>query len=402
MSEQHHNIWWGPPKKFSTHVAERKISWHELFYDLVYVIVISKITHYLASHPSASGLLDYGYLFAMTFWGWYNGSMYYDFHGTPGIRTRFMTLWQMVAVGALAVSLDSPPESILFRSTIAIMFLQLFITYLWWSVGIYDKQYRKLNLPHTLWFLVAFMLLIFTFWVPFPYKRIIFWLALVINHLPFALMAKRLKRGSLDFTLSSNMTERLGLFTIIVFGEAILGVINGVSHLFVLDIYVWLCFGLGILIVFALWWLFFSTIADRECKKGMRTANAVSLLYLPTLASLGMVGAAFPALMENDMTKEDYFSSPLRIIFGASIAIFLCCVTAISQYLIYPPEYKKSKKMVQRSLIIIGIVNLLLMFLFSPMPVFYYLLCVFISLMVVIVIMTLNWSRIELSKISQS
>ncbi len=401
MVKQNHNIWWGPPKKFSIHIAERKISWLELFYDLVYVIVISKITRYLAGHPSVPGLLDYGYLFAMTFWGWYNGSMYHDFYGSPGIRTRFMTLWQMLAVGALAVSLDSPPESILNRATIAILFLQLFITYLWWSVGLYDREYRKLNLTHTIWFLGAFVLLITTFWVPFPYKRIIFWVALVINHIPFVLMAKRYEKSNVNFTLSPNMTERLGLFTIIIFGEAILGVVNGVSHLPVLDINVWLCFCLGIVIVFALWWIFFSIIADRKCKEGMQTGNVMSLLYLPTLSSLGMVGAAFPALMENTTTNRNGFSSPLQIIFGASITIFLCCVAALCWFLIYPIEYEKSKKRIQLSLILIGISNLLLIFLFPMLPVFLYLLCVFISLMIVIVLVTYNWSRIELTKLSE-
>jgi low temperature requirement protein LtrA len=249
MSKKDYNIWWGPPKKFSTRITERKISWLELFYDLVYVIVISKITHYLAAHPSWDGLFDYAFMFAMTFWGWCNGSMHHDLHGTPGIRTRFMTLWQMMAVGALAVTLDSPPERILNRTTLAIMFLQLFITYLWWSVGIYDKEHRKLNRPYTYWFLAAFALLVVTFWVPFPYKRIVFLIALVINYLPYGLTARRMKKNKIDFTLSSTMTERLGLFTIIVFGEAILGVINSVSHMHELNIYVWLCFGLGILIV---------------------------------------------------------------------------------------------------------------------------------------------------------
>jgi len=61
------NVWWGPPKKFSTHVEERKISWLELFYDLVYVIAISKITYYLSGHPNVSGFLDYTYFFAMIF-----------------------------------------------------------------------------------------------------------------------------------------------------------------------------------------------------------------------------------------------------------------------------------------------------------------------------------------------
>src|ERR1044071_6448289 len=129
MPGKNYNIWWGPPKKFSAKIAERKISWLELFYDLVYVIVISKVTHHLALQPSGTGLLDYAYLFTMAFWGWFNGSMHHDLHGTPGIRTRFMTLWQMVAVAALAVSLDSPAYSFAFRVTCALMFMQLFITY---------------------------------------------------------------------------------------------------------------------------------------------------------------------------------------------------------------------------------------------------------------------------------
>jgi low temperature requirement protein LtrA len=401
MSKQHYNIWWGPPKKFSTQIAERKISWLELFYDLVYVIVISRTTHYLATHPSWSGLLDYIYLFTMIFWGWFMGSIYHDLHGSPGIRTRFMTLWQMMAAGALAVTLDSPPESIIIRTTLAIMFLQLFITYLLWSVGLYDKQHRKLNRPYTFWFLAALVLLVVTFWIPFPYKRLVYFMALGFNFIPFVLSARKLKKEKVEFTLSSNMTERLGLFTIIVFGEAILGVINGVSHIAELTVHVWLCFGLGILIVFALWWIFFSTIADRECKKGMWAGNIMSLIYIPMLASLGLVGASFPTLMENTTTNENYFSSPLQIIFGTSITIFLCCITGVSRFLIYTQEYEKPKKFVQLLLIVIGIINVLLMFLIPVLPVLFYLLCVFTSLLIVIIIMTRSWFRIELKNLNQ-
>ena len=401
MSQQDYNIWWGPPKKFSTQIEDRKISWLELFYDLVYVIVISKTTYYLAAHPGWSGLLDYAYLFTMIFWGWYNGSMHHDVHGTPGIRIRLMTLWQMMAVGALAVSLDSPPENIITRTTLAIMFLQLFITYLWWSSSAYDKQHRKLNRAYTVCLLAAFALLIVTFQIPFPYKRIAYFAALGLNYLPFALTANRLKKDKVEFTLSSNMTERLGSFTIIVFGEAILGVINSVSHIAALTIHVWMCFGLGILIVFALWWIFFSIIADRECKKGMWAGNITSLIYIPMLASLGLAGASFPAVVEKVVAKEKFFSSPLQILFGTSIALFLCCINGVSRFLIYPHEYEKSKRFVQILLVAIGIINLLLILLFPVIPVLLYLLCVLASLLIVIFIMTRSWFVIELKKLNQ-
>ena len=71
-------------------------------------------------------------------------------------------------------------------------------------------------------------------------------------------------------------------------------------------------------------------------------------------------------------------------------------------FMIHPPDYATSKKFVQRLLVLIGIINLLLIFLFPVLPVFVYLLCVLTSLLVVIVIMTLNWSRIESGKLDQS
>ena len=42
------SAWWGPPKKFDRDIKERRISWLELFYDLVYVIAIARITHLAA------------------------------------------------------------------------------------------------------------------------------------------------------------------------------------------------------------------------------------------------------------------------------------------------------------------------------------------------------------------
>jgi hypothetical protein len=43
-----------------------------------------------------------------------------------------------------------------------------------------------------------------------------------------------------------------------------------------------------VLIVFALWWIFFSIIADRESQGGFLNANLIELTYIPTLASLGL------------------------------------------------------------------------------------------------------------------
>ena len=397
MANKNFNIWWGPPKHFSAKIAERKISWLELFYDLVYVIVISKVTHHLANHAHAIDILDYAYLFTMVFWGWFNGSMHHDLHGTPGIRTRFMTLWQMVAVGALAVTLSSSPESFAFRVTIALMFMQLFITYLWWSIGIYDKHHRKLNRPYTICYLSATALLLATLFLPPTWLRPLGWIALALNYAPFLYTAVRIRNTQDNFSLSANMVERLGLFAIIVFGEAILGVINGIPELDTLNWRVWYFFGMGVLIVFALWWIFFAVVADREAKAGFMNANKLAFLYIPTLASLGMIGAAFPSLAGCDACDEHKLHT-LQVIFGSSIAGFLFCIAALSRFLHFTKHLETYKKQSQRLIIITGLINIALMFLFRSLGTGIYLMSVFLSLLIVVVIFTRVWYKGEMAK----
>ncbi|MEP7264478.1 MAG: low temperature requirement protein A [Bacteroidota bacterium] len=400
MEQKKFNIWWGPPKKFSTQLEERKISWLELFYDLVYVIVISRITHHMAVHPDVHGISQYIYLFTMVFWGWQNGSQYHDLHGSPGIRTRFMTLWQMIIVAALGVAMESPPETFVSRTIICFALLQFFITYLWWSVGIYDKVHRRLSVPYVSCYFLCFLMFVAALYIPSPYTERFLWLILIINHLPPLLNYRRLRSRNSEFSLSMSMVERLGLFTIIVFGENILGVINGVDSYVHLNASIWFCFALGILIVFALWWIFFALIADRECKHGFLAGQSLVFLYIPCLGSLGIVGATFSVLLSGMLNPDaDWYRA--RVMFVVSLAVFLWSVLGISNKLIYDDEYLKAKKIIQPLLGLTGIVIVLLSLFFNFLSVMNLLIIIFLVLMTIIIVITRSWFKVELQHMSE-
>jgi low temperature requirement protein LtrA len=395
----HSNIWWGPPKKFDTNFSERKISWLELFYDLVYVIAISRITHHLAHHPNFSGLLDYIYLFIMIFWGWVNGTMYHDLHGSPGVRTRLMTLWQMMIVAALIITLSGPAETIFFRATIAIAVMQFYITYLWWSIGIYDKAHRKFNRPYTICFLISLALIISTLFLQQPYTRIVFYISLVLNYLPPFLLGKKLQQHRIDFNLSTSMTERLGLFMIIIFGEAVLGVINGVTELNDVNFSIWINFGLGILIVFALWWIFFSMVADRETTPGFLQAQKMQLAFVITFMALGGIGASFSRIFHSFQNNDDAHSLWIKNIFGVSLCIFLMGITIITRYLIYASAYNAARKKMQRWLLTTAVIIVALTMLsyWLQLTLFIYLLLLFIILQTIIVAILRIWLKAEVA-----
>lgn len=268
------------------------------------------------------------------------------------------------------------------------------------TVGIYDKNHRRLSGPYVGSYFASFVLLLLSPLAPPPYNVGLFWLVLVVNHLPPFLNYRRLSRNNADFNLSMSMVERLGLFTIIVFGENILGVINGVDTYKETNAVVWGCFALGILIVFSLWWIFFALIADRECKHGFLQGQVFIFLYLPTLASLGVVGATFSVLLNN---MEQFASNQVqmpRLIFGMSLALFLISIIGLTKTLLYPAEYRRAKKIVQPALATAaGLIACVALFL-PGITLMNLLLIIFVILLVIVILITRIWFVLELRRMA--
>jgi len=369
------SAWWGPPKKFDRDIKERRISWLELFYDLVYVIAIARITHHLSQHISISGFLEYASLFILIFWGWLNGSLYHDLHGNEGLRTRLMTLWQMIIIAALAITIDHPTGKEYFNTTIVFMIMQLFITYLWWSVGIYDRSHRKYNKPYAINYLLALALMGISLLLSPEWLKILVPLVIICNYSPPFIAHRLLRRSSLDLNLSSSMSERLGLFTIIVFGEVVLGVVNGISERDLTVISTWLKFAFAIIIVFALWWIFFTMASNRNAKKGFTNATLLELLYIPALISLGLIAACFSSLFDAGHSLHS-----LQKVFGYAMTIFFMSISLLMGLLETPDKVRMIIRPVRISLFIVGLI-----FLFSTLVIInpdslYYLLVVIIIL----------------------
>jgi len=375
--------WWGPPKKFDPHFQERRISWLELFYDLIYVIAISRITHHLAMHISFEGFLQYACLFFLIFWGWLNGSLYYDIHGSEGLRTRLMTLWQVMIIAALAVTIDQPSPTAYVNTTIVFMIMQLYITYLWWSVGFYDRSHRRYNRPYTILFLLALALMVLSLFVPRPWVKLIAIIVIVCNYTPPFIAHRLLRRSSLNLSLSSSMAERLGLFTIIVFGEVVLGVVNGISKVNDLNFSTWLNFALALSIVFALWWIFFAMTSNRNAKTGFVNATLLELLCIPTLMSLGLIAARFSYLFD---PKETDLS--LNIIFCSAIATFLTGISLMMGLLVYADIFNPIKKSARRSLLVTALVLFGWSLVNLKLDTIYHLIAVMVILLVEIIYLT--------------
>ncbi|MCB0563754.1 MAG: low temperature requirement protein A [Phaeodactylibacter sp.] len=146
------------------------------------------------------------------------------------------------------------------------------------------------------------------------------------------------------------MFERLGLFAIIVFGEVVIGVVNGIGGMRELGLSAWLNFALALSIVFVLWWIFFTLISRREPKGGFLNATLLELLYIPALISLGLIAVSFTSFFQG---QHDSYSP--ETLFGYAVTMFLICISLMIGLLEFPDRFRRLHRPIRVSLLLIAL-----------------------------------------------
>lgn len=101
-------LWWQPPQLRIDRngETERHATWLELFYDLVFVVTITQLSHTLSANISLSGVLSFVALFVPVWWAWIGATFYATRFDTDDVGHRLLTLFQMMAITALAINIE--------------------------------------------------------------------------------------------------------------------------------------------------------------------------------------------------------------------------------------------------------------------------------------------------------
>src|ERR671919_2088166 len=97
--------WWQKPylrrdEEFERH---RAVTWLELFFDLIFVVVISRLAHNLGSDMSVLGLLIFGFMFVPVWWVWNATTYYTERFESEGLEHRLITLLSIIPVAGMAI-----------------------------------------------------------------------------------------------------------------------------------------------------------------------------------------------------------------------------------------------------------------------------------------------------------
>jgi low temperature requirement protein LtrA len=219
-----------------------------------------------------------------------------------------------------------------------------------------------------------------------------------LNYLPPYFENRALKEKRFEYRLTNSMAERLGLFTIILFGEVILGVINGISGFQNLTLYHWLLFTLSIFIVFTLWFIFFKMIGDRKVKKGFIKSNTYAILYLPVAMSLGIIGVAFEKIFITDAAVLNNGSANMKFFLGSFICIFLSGTFCISKLVEPSKSYLQAQSKIQKLLLGVIVSIAIVCGMSHFISLFGFLLITLSALLILPIAILMFWNNLELSK----
>jgi len=282
----------------NTKNEERHATWLELFYDLVFVVTISQLSHYLFHEISLSNFFQFLFLFIPVWWSWIGTAFFATRFYSDDIVHRLLLLLQMGGAGVMAVNISGAFSNTFSGFALSYAFIRLILVIEYVRVFRDTTCVRAELVRHPLikryivGFSIAAMIWLISAFVSITEVRFMLWIiGLIID------FATPITAGKLHSQFSpdiSHLPERMGLFVIIVLGESILGVVVGLAgHEW--DIYSSLSVGLGLSIPFSLWWIYFDNIGGSAIRaateKGKRGIYYIWLyVHFPLVVGLTAIG----------------------------------------------------------------------------------------------------------------
>ena len=289
-----------PPRRHGEVVYTREVSFLELFYDLVYVVLIGRAAHHLAEHVDWRGVGDFVVVFGLIWLAWFNGTFWHELHGREDGRSRSYIFLQMGLLALLAVFTGDATgeDGSAFAVTYAILFA--LFTWQWYLVHrIDDPQYRPTTSRYLVGMLATVIAVAVSAVVDSSVREGIWGVLAAAWVIGGLVLIARDRTAGFGKVVTRSLVERIGLFTIIVLGEVVVGVVGGISDAEDRTSRTIATGIIGLTIGMGMWWTYFDVLGRRL--PGQRGGRLAGWLYahLPLTMAIAASGAAMVSLVEH-------------------------------------------------------------------------------------------------------
>lgn len=233
----------------------------ELFFDLVFVVAVSvaavNLHHAFSEGHIVEGLLVYAVIFFGIWWAWINSTWFATSFGTDDWLYRVLTFVQMGGVLVLAAGIGPAFEDRDFSLLIlSYVVMRVAMVTQWLRASRGAGESRRATQFYALGISVVQGLWLLSLLLPEPVSFFAIAL-LIVAELAVPIIAER--QGETPWH-PHHLTERFGLFTLILLGESLLAsanaVIVAIEEVQELGPLLWIA-TLALVVTCALWWIYF-------------------------------------------------------------------------------------------------------------------------------------------------
>ena len=267
----------------SEEAAAKRVSWVELYFDLIFVFAVGQLSHIMVTDPHWSGLGIALGLFLPLWWTWVGFAVLYNRHGQDKTAQRLLVLAGTLPCAVAAIETRAAADGHLMTYTFALAGARLILAV---AFAFTAGKARRVAIGYGL-SAVAFAVSAF---VPGPWRYVIWALAL-LQEAGFLLLrneegaekrhgertgqhppARRSRLESMRAMLkppadpargvdAGHLAERFGLMIIILLGEVVVAVAAAAAGVPRHDAWYWLGLLAGLVLAAALWWIYFTAAA---------------------------------------------------------------------------------------------------------------------------------------------
>jgi low temperature requirement protein LtrA len=221
---------------------------------LSFVIAIAALTAMLVKDHTPSGLLLYVFLLFSVFWVWNQLTWYSILFDNNDVFYRIMYLGAILSVLVLAASFSKISTGNTAPFVGSYVLLQCFLAAGWFRTLVISRKFRIFAIHYLIGPVIGggLWLASLKFSAPLQY---LFWVAAMATHIAAPYIAFRFKTFDIPLHMSHVM-ERYCLLTIIVLGETLIAVSQGIgfdpgSERFLIALFAYIT-------VACIWWSYFS------------------------------------------------------------------------------------------------------------------------------------------------
>jgi low temperature requirement protein LtrA len=312
--------------------ASRRVTWVELFFDLVFVAVVAQVGTPLATDYSLHALARYTFLLLVIWWAWNGYAVYTTRFDARDAVQRATTLLQMVAVIFMAANAEddlSSASSAGFAAAYGVMRLILVAEYVRAS-GV--ERARRLAREYAIGFGMAALLWLGSAVAPAHVRFVLWGLAITID-VGTALLTSR--HTTVLPPDGAHLPERFGLFTLILLGESIVAITKGIQSQIDWSLPAAAAAFSGIGLVFAVWWTYFEGAAGPAHRHIMTRRDARwfelwNYAHLPLYVGLALTGVGVEHIVRGGGAAPLHLEEALLLCTATAIALFALSLVAVA------------------------------------------------------------------------